>query len=162
MDVNADSIINNHFLPVEAILYPSMFANDLIFDTLLIANCYTTGINNRVFLNIVNKELRFFSADASPKTPVISSLEDIEQGYTDEDLTFYYRDRIDTELRGNGVSGSGSGSEITYNMRKHKINSFEKFDLFDELFYLSDSYGFITGIEKKGNMYKYSMTEMRT
>ena len=162
MDTNAESYIDAYSLPVESILYPSMKMNDLIFDTLLLCNCYTTGVNNRVFLNIVNKELRFFSADASPKTPVIATLENIKKGYTDEDLTFYYRDAVDAELRGNGVSGSGSGSEITYDMRKHKINSFEKFDLFDELFYLSDSYGFVTGIEKKGNMYKYSMTEMRT
>ena len=162
MDTNAESIIDNYFLPVESILYPSMTANDLIFDTLLIGNCYTTGIINRVFLNIVDRELRFFTAADSQKTPVISSLEDIKKGTTDEDLIFYYRDAVDAQLRGNGVSGSGSGSIITYNKREHKINSFEKFDLFEELLYLSDSHGFVTGIEKNGNMYKYTMTEMRT
>lgn len=158
MDVDADNILDSSPTWNPNVTYPDHKFSDFLFDTLVIMNGigYTTMI-----CLVINKEIRFYSAEAAASALTAAQLKDIQVGTELEEIGFFDSDQVNDNLRGDGAITPPLVKPRfgTMYKKQHKIWTLEQFVIGAKLSYGGTEYGIITGIRSEKNMFEYTLTE---
>jgi len=141
--------------------YDVRYFNDLLFDTLAIANAISQG-NNHLYCVAVNKELRMYGRNINQSSLALtaSKLNDVFADQSEEIITEQFDDYVNDILRGEGALTIGNKVEVDWKKTEHKILSTQQVPLMRLVSYNSVKYGMITAISKKGLMYTYETTKL--
>lgn len=142
--------------------YNGVKFNDILYDTLKIANADSQG-NNYLYCVVVNREIRMYGKNVNSTGLALTAslINEIEANLTEEIVTSEYNDLIMSSLRGTApINLYGSTAKTDWKKTTHKIATIQALDLMTLISYNSFRYGFIISIEQNGAMYKYGTLKL--
>jgi len=148
--------------------YAVMRLNDLLYDTLLIANaCVIPAGTYILFCVVINHELRFYgkSAGASPAIVGNQYINECDEGLSREIVFFPEGNTANEDLRGTGALTTGSAAWREWLMKVHKLKTTYEAQLMDKIGCARPGggdpiAGLVTSIEKSGSMFNYELTNL--
>ena len=142
--------------------YDAMKFTDLLFDIMLVFNSYHTHREDLFYCVVVDKEIRIYTVDigGTPTAIADADMEEIEATIKETYVYAVYEDLLAPDYRGQNYTDGGSYLfRAKWIVRKHKFFTVAEHPIMT-LVSNSGYSGIITGIEKRGAMFEYEVTEI--